>query len=252
MAMPFAWTIATSLKSLQEMGATSNLLPREPQWQNYRSVFNAIPFARFYFNSLFVAAWATLLQVLTSAMAAFSFARLRWRGRDAVFVLYLGTMMIPALVTVVPNFQIMIRLGLVDTLEGLVLPAAFSAFGTFLLRQFMLGIPAAIDEAATVDGASPWRLFWDVILPLARPGMVTLAIITFVGNYQSFFWPLVMLRRTENYTLPVGLLLFDSTGGQNTPLLMAAVTMSILPPIVVFILLQKRLVSGLQSGAVKG
>lgn len=251
--LPFVWMVLTSVKSLSEVGMGS-WVPGEAGWRwgNYLEVFERIPFARFYWNSLYVAACVTFLQVITSAMAAFAFSRLRWRGRDAVFLLYLATMMLPGLVLMVPNFQVMITLGLVDTLPGLILPAAFSAFGTFLLRQFMLGIPKAIDEAASIDGASRWRLFWDIILPLARPGLVTLAIFTFMQSYNSFFWPLVMLRSEYRLTLPVGLLSFDTSSGQQTNLLMAAVTMSVVPMVVVFVLLQKQLVKGIQLGAVKG
>lgn len=249
--LPFLWMLLTSLKPLAEVSSES-WLPTRVHLQNYLDVFKQIPFLRFYWNSLLVAGWVTFLQVLSSAMAAFAFARLSWAGRDKIFLLYLGTMMLPGLVMMVPNYQIMIALGWVDSLVGLIIPAAFSAFGTFLLRQFMLSIPKSLDEAAEIDGASPWRLFWDIILPMARPGLITLAVLTFVGNYNSFFWPLVMLRSVNQYTLPVGLLFFDSTYGQATHLLMAAVTMSILPMIVVFILLQKQIVSGIQSGAVKG
>jgi ABC-type glycerol-3-phosphate transport system permease component len=199
-----------------------------------------------------VACWVTFLQVFTSSLAAFSFSRLKWRGRDRVFMLYLGTMMLPGLVMMIPNFQIMIKLGVVDSFVGLILPAAFSAFGTFLLRQFMLTIPTSLDEAAEIDGASKWQVYWNVILPLCRPGLITLTIFTFIGNYRSFFWPLVMLKTVEKYTLPVGILFFDSTRGQTTHLLMAAVTMSILPMIVLFVVLQKYLVKGIQLGAVKG
>src|SRR5918993_1268941 len=260
MVLPFAWMVLTSLKSPDEVNAP-RWVPSAFQWHNYLDVFDTdnsdphrrgVDFARFYWNSLFVAAWVTFLQVLTSAMAAFSFSRLDWRGRDAVFLMYLSTMMLPGLVMMIPNFEIMIRLGLVDTLAGLILPASFSAFGTFLLRQFMLTIPRSLDEAAEIDGASPWRVFWDVILPLARPGLVTLAILTFMGNYNSFFWPLVMLRREVNYTLPMGLMFFDSTRGQSTHLMMAAVTMSVAPMILLFVFLQKYLVRGIQLGAVKG
>jgi multiple sugar transport system permease protein len=152
----------------------------------------------------------------------------------------------------IPNYQIMIKLGLVDTYAGLIIPAAFSAFGTFLLRQFMLTIPTSLDEAAEIDGASKWQVFWEVILPLARPGMIALTIFTFIGTYQSFFWPLVMLKTVAKYTLPIGLLYFDSTQGQSTHLIMAAVTMSLLPMIVLFALMQRYLVRGIQLGAVKG
>ena len=146
MIAPFAWMMLASLKTLAEAGDPA-WLPRAAQWDNYREVFRVIPFLRFMANSLVVAGWVTLLQVFTSSLAAFSFARLDWPGRDRVFFLYLGTMMLPGLVMVIPNYEIMVRFGLVDSYLGLVLPSAFSAFGTFLLRQFMLGIPRALDEA---------------------------------------------------------------------------------------------------------
>ncbi|MCP5529762.1 MAG: carbohydrate ABC transporter permease [Opitutaceae bacterium] len=251
MVAPFIWMVLTSLKTLAELG-DPGWMPGQFQWGNYAEVFFVIPFLRFMANSLVVAGWVTALQVITSAMAAYSFARLEWPGRDRVFFLYLGTMMLPGLVMLIPNFENMVKFGLVDTYTGLILPAAFSAFGTFLLRQFMLGIPRALDEAAEIDGASKWRIFWDVILPLSRPGLVTLAIFTFVGNFQSFFWPLVMTKSVDKYTLPVGLLFFDTERGQATHLLMAGVTMSVVPLIIVFVLLQRQLIRGIQIGAVKG
>jgi ABC-type glycerol-3-phosphate transport system permease component len=260
MCLPFLWMVLTSLKPLSEVGLDT-WMPTTFEWQNYKDVFDyenpdinrrGIQFARFYWNSIFVAAWVTFLQVTTSSMAAFAFSRLNWPGRDRIFLMYLGTMMLPGLVMMIPNYQIMIELGLVDTFPGLILPAAFSAFGTFLLRQFMLSIPASLDEAAEIDGASKLRVFWDVILPMSRPGLITLAIFTFMGNYNSFFWPLVMLKSESHYTLPIGLMYFDSSRGQSTHLLMAAVTMSVIPMVVIFVVLQKYLVKGIQLGAVKG
>jgi ABC-type glycerol-3-phosphate transport system permease component len=251
MVVPFAWMVLTSLKSLAEVGDAA-WLPKHFLWGNYLEVFSVIPFLRFAANSVVIAGWVTLLQVFTSALAAYSFSRLQWPGRDRVFFLYLGTMMLPGLVMLIPNFQLMVRSGLVDTYLGLVLPGAFNAFGTFLLRQFMLGIPRALDEAAEIDGAGKWRIFWDVVLPLSRPGLVALAIFTFMGNFQSFFWPLVMMKTVDKFPLPVGLLFFDFEHGQSTHLLMAAVTMSVLPLIVVFALLQRQLIRGIQIGAVKG
>ena len=251
MIMPFMWMMLTSFKTLTEVG-DPNWLPATFQWRNYLEVFHVIPFFRFMSNSLVVAGWVTLLQVITSSMAAFSFSRLEWPGRDRIFFLYLGTMMLPGLVMLIPNFENMVKFGLVDSYLGLILPAAFSAFGTFLLRQFMMGIPKALDEAAEIDGATKWQLFWNVIMPLSRPGMITLAIFTFIGNFQSFFWPLVMTKSVDKYTLPVGLLFFDSERGQATHLLMAGVTMSVVPLIIVFVLLQRQLISGIQLGGVKG
>ena len=251
MVGPFVWMVLTSLKSFTE-ATDPAWMPGAFRWENYPEVFRVIPFLRFAANSLVVAGWVTLLQVLTSALAAYSFSRLEWRGRDQVFFLYLGTMMLPGLVMLIPTFQLMVRFGLVDSYLGLILPAAFGAFGTFLLRQFMLGIPKALDEAAEIDGAGKWQIFWSVILPLSRPGLITLGIFTFMGNYHSFFWPLVMMKTVDKFPLPVGLMFFDSERGQATHLLMAGVTMSVVPLIIIFVFLQRQLIRGIQIGAVKG
>ena len=251
MVIPFVWMLLTSLKPAAEVDATT-WIPSQLMWENYPRVFEAIEFMRFYWNSLFVASWVTFLQVLTSAMAAFAFSRIHWKGRDSVFLLYLSTMMLPGIVLMIPNYRIMIELGMVDSYMGLILPAAFTPFGTFLLRQFMMTIPPSLDEAASIDGASAWRIFWDITLPLTRPGLITLTIFSFMGNYSSFFWPLVMMRSMDKYTLPIGLLFFDSTRSQSTHLLMAAVALTIIPMIVAFVFLQKQMISGIQLGGVKG
>ena len=211
-----------------------------------------MPFARYYSNSLFVAAWVTALLCLTSAMAGYAFARLRWPGRDSVFRLYLATLMIPGVVTMIPNYALMVRLQLLDSYTGLIVPAAFSAFGTFLMRQFMLTIPREMDEAALMDGATHGQVFWDVILPLARPGIIALSIFTFLGNYGSFFWPLILIVHEHLRTLPIGMLYFDSIYGRQTNLLMAASVMNVVPLIILFAFTQKYLVRGIQLGAVKG
>lgn len=251
--LPFTWMILTSLKLIDEIGADS-WLPEVCQWHNYRDVFTmkGIFFGRWYWNTIFVSCWITFLQVFTSSLAAFSFSRLQWKGRDQVFFLYLATMMLPGLVMMVPNYQNMVLLGLVDSYTGLILPAAFSAFGTFMMRQFMMNIPKSLDEAAEIDGATKWQLFWDVVLPLARPALVTLTIFTFIGNYNNLFWPLVLMKTPDKYTLPIGMLSFQASQGQQTHLLMAAVTMSVIPMIVIFVLLQKQLVKGIMLGGVKG
>lgn len=249
--LPFLWMVLTSLKTLAEVGLPE-WMPQSFQWKNYADVFDVIPFAKFYWNSILIASWVTFLQVFTSSLAAFSFSRLNWPGRDKIFLMYLSTMMLPGLVMMIPNYQIMISLGWIDSFIGLIVPASFTAFGTFMLRQFMMTIPTSLDEAAEIDGASKWQLYWNVILPLSKPGLLTLTILTFMGNYQSFFWPLVMLKSIDKYTLPIGLLFFDSTRGQTTHLLMAAVTMSVLPMVIVFIVMQKQMVKGIQMGAVKG
>jgi ABC-type glycerol-3-phosphate transport system permease component len=262
MSLPFLWMIGASFKRRSEVESAS-LVPQRPTPHNYPVVLNLEPdptlgqklglnFGRWYFNSLFTAFAITLLQVLTSAMAGYAFARMQWAWRDRVFLLYLATLMIPGLVIMIPNFQIMVSLGFLNSYHGLIIPAAFSAFGTFLLRQFMLSVPRSLDEAAFIDGASHWQVFWQLVMPLARPGMIALAIITFLSSYQSFFWPLIMLNNTELYPMSVGMLSFDTIYGRQTELIMAATVMNIVPLIVIFVMFQKFLVKGLQLGAVKG
>ncbi len=262
MILPFLWMIGASIKPHAEI-EEMQLLPATPQPENYSVVLRMSPdpyteryldlnFPKWYFNSLFVAGWVTALQVMTSAMAAYAFSRIQWPFRDTVFLLYLATMMIPGLVLMIPNYQIMVWLEWVNTYRGLIIPAAFSAFGTFLLRQFMLGIPRSYDEAAEMDGATHLQIFLDVVLPLARPGLITLAIFTFLGNFQSFFWPLVMVKDDHMRTIPVGLLSFSGLYGQQTELIMAATVMAVVPLIVLFIVMQKQLVAGIQLGGVKG
>jgi ABC-type glycerol-3-phosphate transport system permease component len=251
MIAPFIWMLLTSFKPLQEVESV-NPIPHTWLPHNYGEVFDKVNFGRYYANSVFVAAWVTFCTLITSSMAAFAFCRLKWKGRDAMFKLYLGTMMIPGVVTMIPNYAIVVQLGLLDSFTGLIVPASFSAFGTFLLRQFMLTIPDALDEACVIDGATPWDVFWNVTMPMARPGLITLAVFTFMGNYGSFYWPLILVKSESMRTLPIGLMYFDSMYGTSTNLLMAASVMSILPPALLFILLQKQLVHGIQLGAVKG
>jgi len=251
MLVPFLWMVLASFKPLVEV---EQLNPFPSVWhpENYVKVFQQIPFARYYFNSVFIAAWVTLLQCLTSAMAAYAFARLRWRWRDGVFRLYLATLMIPGVVTMIPNYTLMVKLHLLDSYLGLIVPASFSAFGTFLLRQFMLTIPPSLDEAAAMDGASPWSIFWNVIMPISRAGLVTLAIFTFLGTYGSFFWPLILIKSEYLRTLPIGMLYFDTIYGRQTNLIMAASVMNIIPLVILFVAAQKFIVRGIQLGAVKG
>jgi multiple sugar transport system permease protein len=222
------------------------------KWSNFMQVWRAMPFARYYMNSIFVGVAVTALQVLTSAMAAFAFARLRFPGRDKLFFCYLATMMIPQAVTLVPLFILMKYWGWVDSYKVLILPVSFTAYGTFLLRQFFLGLPGALEDAARIDGCGWWGIFWRVALPLSSPALATLAILSFVGNWQSFLWPLVFTHSEDLRTLPLGLAAFQGEFGTAWTLLMSASLMSLLPLLAVFVTGQRFLISGIRLGAVKG
>jgi len=251
MLIPFAWQLSTSFKPVSEIEGGS-FLPKHPQPRiNYLKVFE-INFDRYFFNSVFTALWVAFLQVFTSAMAAYAFSRIDWPGRDKLFLLYLATLMIPGIVLMIPNFWVVTKLRMLNTYRGLIIPAAFSAGGTFLLRQFMLGLPRSLDEAAEIDGASRWQIFWEIILPMARPGLITLTIFTFLGTYRSFFWPLVMVKDDYLRNLPLGLLTFQNRYGTQTNVLMAAAVITMIPPVVLFIIGQRFFTRGIRLGAVKG
>ena len=262
MFLPFLWLVCTAFKSASEVDGV-HFWPKLAHPENFLIVLRMIPdpFTKLYlklhvfkwvFNSIFIASWVVSLQVFTSSMAAYSFSRIDWKGRDKLFVLYLATMMIPGMVLTIPQYQIMVSLDMVNTYQGLIIPGAFSAFGTFMLRQFMLGIPMSYNEAAEIDGASHLQIFLDVILPLAKPGIITLAIFTFIGSYNNLLWPLIMIKDEHLHTYPIGLLSFQGSYGRQIELLMGATLICIVPLLILFIVLQKRLVRGINlAGGVK-
>lgn len=246
MLLPFAWMLSTSLKNPPEIFTFPPVwIPSDIAWNNYARTIDAMPFGRFYFNSLVVASSVTLLQLLTSSLAAFAFARLRFRGRNGLFLLYLATLMIPFQVTMIPNFILMRFLGWYDTYQALILPPAFSAFSTFLLRQYFLGIPIDLDEAARIDGASSFRIWWQVIMPLSGPVLAALAIFTFLNSWNDFLWPLVITNSAEMRTLPVGLSSFQSEYGVRWNLLMAGSVIAMLPVLAIYVVAQKWFVRGI-------
>ncbi len=223
-------------------------------WSNYIRVLRDrdIKFSLYGWNSLFVAVCVMVGQVLTSAMAGFAFARLEWRGRDAVFLLYLATLMVPGVVTLLPNYVILKSLGWLDSFQALIIPAMFTAFGTFMMRQFMMGLPKGLEEAAEIDGAHLWKTFWSIIMPLSKPALITLSIFSFMGTWQSFTWPLIVTHSEQMRVLPVALRYFDSSQGTNYSLLMTGSVLMMLPMIVLFIFGQRFFVRGIQLGALKG
>jgi multiple sugar transport system permease protein len=246
MLVPFAWMLSTSLKEPGDVFIyPPQWIPQPVQWENYEETVTVMPFGRFYLNSAIQAVSVTVLQLLTASLAAFAFARLRFRGRDLLFLLYLATMMIPFPVTMIPNFAIMRYLNWIDTFRALILPPSFSAFSTFLLRQYFMSIPTEMDDAARVDGASSFRIWWQIILPLSGPALATLAIFTFLGQWNSFLWPLIVTNSEKMRTLPVGLATFQSQYSVQWHLLMAGSVIAVLPILVIYIAGQKWFVRGI-------
>jgi multiple sugar transport system permease protein len=246
MLVPFAWMLSTSLKEPGDVFIyPPQWIPQPVQWENYQETVTVMPFGRFYLNSAIQAVSVTVLQLLTASLAAYAFARLRFRGRDLLFMLYLATMMIPFPVTMIPNFVIVRYLNWIDTFRALILPPAFSAFSTFLLRQYFMSIPVEMDDAARVDGASSFRIWWQIILPLSGPALATLAIFTFLGQWNSFLWPLIITNSEKMRTLPVGLATFQGQYSVQWHLLMAGSVIAVLPILVIYIAGQRWFVRGI-------
>src|SRR5215469_1181268 len=246
MLFPFLWTVSASLKGDDAVLATPpQLLPVPVHWENYAAVTQAIPFWQLLFNSLLVAVITNVLQLLTCSMAAYAFARLRFRGRGPLFLVYLATLMVPAQVTYTPLFIFMRVLGLTNTYAGLILPGITSAFGVFLLRQFFLTIPRELEEAAFLDGASHWTVYWRIIIPLARSGLAALTIFSFMASWNSFLWPLLVTNDPQIMTLPLGLSTLQGQYSTAWNQLMAGTVLSIIPIVIVYILAQRQFIEGL-------
>lgn len=248
--VPFFWMVTTSLKTAAEAGTyPPTLLPSLPQWHDYTDVFNAVPFLTFFRNTVFYSLMVTLGQLAFCSTAAFAFARLQFPGRNVLFLLYLATLMIPTSVTLVPSFILMKWFGWLDTVWVMTIPGMLgSAFGTFLLRQFMLTIPRELDEAAMIEGASLFRIYWQIILPLVRSPLVVLTVLTVMTVWNDFAWPLVMLNSNNVMTLTLGLAVFATGGTEeytNIPLVMAAATMTVAPLILIFFVAQRYFIRGI-------
>ncbi len=254
---PFFWMLSTSLKEPGMLFSYDRIwwkdwVPTSFVWENYVRAWKAVPFARFYLNSIFVTVCITVGQVSTSAMAAYAFARLKFPGRDQIFFSYLGTMMIPGAVTMIPVFILLRSLGWIDTYKAVILPGIFTAYGTFLLRQFFLTLPTELEDAAKIDGCSYFGIFWRIVLPLSKPALATLTTFTFMGSWLNFMWPLIVLNTHNKFTLPVGLAYFQSLHHTDWNMLMAGSLMMILPILIVFIVNQRYFVEGIKLTGIKG
>jgi multiple sugar transport system permease protein len=249
---PFLWMLLTSFKELPD------ILTYPPKWLpdrfvfgNFMSAFEAAPFGRYYFNSLFVAITVTLGQIVTCSLAAYAFARVQFRGRDLLFYLFLGTMMIPGQVIMIPSFMVLHWLGWIDTYYALIVPGLASAFGTFLLRQFFLTIPRDLEDAASIDGCSRLGVLWRIILPLSRPALATLAVFTFMGVFNDFLWALVVVSSDEMKTVQLGLAIFRDRYQTDWGQLMAASVTATLPILMVFFFAQRYFIKGITLSGLK-
>ncbi|MFG6200110.1 carbohydrate ABC transporter permease [Nonomuraea sp. JJY05] len=251
---PLVYMVATSLKRADEVfGSPPSLFGSVIRWENYTEAFEFLPFARFVVNGLAVAVCGTVVVLVASSMSAYAFSRLRWRGRDGVFLVFLATLMIPQEVLVVPMFMLMRWFGWVDSFQALIFPWAFTAFGTFMLRQFFLTIPEELAESARLDGAGPVRVFTSIMLPLVRPALAVLAVFTFINYWNSFLWPLIIINSVdEKATVPLGLQLFFGQQGTQWNLIMAAAVISMAPTTALLIILQKHLVRGIATSGLGG
>jgi multiple sugar transport system permease protein len=253
LAGPFLWELLTSFKSLTESVAVPpTWLPSSWHLSNYTSVLNAVPFASELGNSVINALARTAAQLLFCSMAAYAFAWLKFRGRNVIFALFLSVLLVPSQLLVIPQYQIMQNLHLLNTIPALFLPGMFSAFGTFLLRQFFLALPPELHEAARLDGAGPIRIFWSIMLPLARPGLVALGLLTMIWSWNDLLWPLIVNDNPGKMTLSVGLANLQGVYLTNYPVLMAGALMATLPLIIVFVIMQRRVVEGIALTGTKG
>jgi multiple sugar transport system permease protein len=253
MLLPFAWMLSTSLKLPPDIFTYPPVwIPSPIAWQNYAKTVTVMPFGRFYLNSLIVTTGVTLLQLLTSSLAAFAFARMRFPGRNLLFLLYLATLMIPFQVTMIPNFILVRALGWYDTYQALILPPAFSAFSTFLLRQYFMGIPRELDEAARIDGATSLRIWWQVIMPLAGPAIAALATFVSLNSWNDFLWPLIITNSPAMRTLPVGLSTFQGQYKTDWNLLMAGSMIAMVPVLLVYIIGQRWFIRGITLSGLGG
>ncbi|ROR36788.1 carbohydrate ABC transporter membrane protein 2 (CUT1 family) [Curtobacterium sp. JUb34] len=252
MAFPFVWQIIMSLSTnAQVQSVTPTFWPGELQWQNYAQVFERLPFLSQLGTSVYVTIIRTLAQIVLCTLAGYAFARMRFRGRAVLLAIVLSILLVPSQVYLISQYQIVQGLGWLDTLMGIVAPGLFSAFGTFLMRTAFLNMPPELEEAARMDGANPFQTFWRIMLPLARPSISVLAITTVLWSWNELLWPLVVSTRAEDMPLAAGLATLSSDRTIDYPVLMAASLMAMAPVLIMFVVLQRRMMDGLASSGLK-
>jgi multiple sugar transport system permease protein len=250
---PLLWMLSASLMPAGEASVyPPRLLPSRVTLEHYTSLFARLNLARYFLNSLLIASAITLISLLLNSMAGYAFAKLRFPGRDGLFRILLSALVVPAQVAMLPLFLMLKQLGLINTWWGVIVPGMTSIFGIFLIRQYALSIPESLLEAARIDGASEFKIYWWVVLPICRPILVTLAVFTFMGAWNDFMWPLIVLTDESMYTLPVALANLLGEHVQDTELMMAGSVLTILPVMLLFIFVQRAYIEGITAGSLKG
>jgi len=250
---PFVWQLLTAFKSLPETTTVPpTLLPEQWLWSNFADVFDVLPFGQQLVNSLIVAVAVTVGQLAFCSLGAYAFARLEFRGRELIFALFLSVLMVPKQLLILPQYQIMSDLGLLNTLTALVLPGLFSAFGTFLLRQFFATIPKDFEEAALLDGAGRFRIFFSIMLPLVKPALAALAVITVMHSWNDLLWPLVVNTAPATMPISAGLTSLQGQEWTDYPVLMAGSLMASIPMLLAYLALQRQFVQGIALSGTKG
>ncbi|MCI0707475.1 MAG: carbohydrate ABC transporter permease [Ignavibacteriae bacterium] len=251
--IPGLWMVSASLMPAGEASSfPPPFLPSRVTFEHYAELFTRLEISRYLLNSIIISTVVTAISLLFNSMAGYAFAKYRFAGRDKMFRFLIAEMVIPAQVTTLPLFLLLNKLGLVNTYAGVIVAGMATIYGIFLIRQFALSIPDSLIEAARIDGASEFRIYWSVILPLCKPIMVTLAIFTFLTVWNDFFWPLIVLTDDSMYTLPVALAILSGEHVRDTELMMAGSVITVLPVLVLFIALQRYYIQGIMMGSVKG
>lgn len=246
MVVPFIWMFLTSVKTLGESTAVPPvIIPETFQWSNYAEVFVNLPFYTFYWNTIITTIFKTIGQLVICSLAAYAFARLQFPGRNLFFLLALSVLMVPGQVFLIPQYMIMKNLGWLNSLQALIVPGLFSAFGTFLLRQFFMTLPKELEESAKLDGCNTFRIYWQIMLPLAKPGLVALAIFTILWSWNDLMWPLIVNTSPDKMVLSAGLASLQGEHGTNYTILMAGSLLAIWPMIVIFLIFQKSFIEGI-------
>lgn len=254
MLFPFLWLLSASLMTTSEITAQNPrvLFPATLQWENFRRVMAFAPFDRFFINSVIVTIVSTIGDIITAILAAYAFANMKFWGKNIIFAILLGTMMVPSEVLLIPNFVTMANLRLIDTLHAIYIPWLASVLSIFLLRQFFMSIPKQLSYAAKVDGCSGFKYLWYIMIPNAKPAMITVAVLSALNSWNAFAWPMLVTLTSDTRTLPIGLAMFRNESGAHFELVLAASVMTVIPMILLFVFLQKYIVAGVSRSGIKG